>query len=232
MAKYTLPLSGTRRKGSKGGNTFQRSGSTFVIRKHNVPTNKKRLRQISQRQLLASNSSKFKTLSVPEQQSFDDEAPNFQRTNSLGVNYTLRANQLQISSNNLLIGSNSTPISEMVPPVVYPGSVFGLIDVNNSANTSVFYVLAPSTVPADFSLAVFLTRPLSEGVIPADVDYRLCYTVPEGVSTLGNRMDEYRAVFGDTSNQVGQRVWGQFFYISTLNGQRGIAIQGSGTVSG
>lgn len=220
MARYLLVEDVDRPRGSIEGATFQRCGKVFAIRKHNVPTDKKRIPQTGSRNKFEHVQTRFRNLSSIEKESFADEAINYPRTDSLGNEYVLSAINLQNSSNTNLINAGQPVINTMPGPVVFPS-----LDVNNIfvryAFNSAEFELNTAFVPAGFSLFVFSAVPQSPGVDSMLINsLKLFKIFPAGGDTSANIFTDYIAVFGANPYPVGSKVFGAFQFMSNDTGQK------------
>lgn len=190
MAIYSLPMAVSRIAGSRGGSTFQKAGTNFIIRKRSVIVQKRSSKQSIVKSLLASRAQFFRTLSAADQLTWSTNAPLFPRTDSLGNIYIMPGIALQILTNINAALLNDAPVSIASLPVVYPSRILddvGFADVISFLEAIITDVSNPSdhTVPVGFSLKMFFTRPLSPGIISVpDFEYKLVQILSEGVDTF------------------------------------------------
>jgi len=221
MAKYILAMSSDRPSGSKGGATFQRAGSTFVIRKRNVPVQKKSPEQSASQNTFSSVQQNWRELSPEQKDTFESQAINYPRTNSLGDEYILSGQQLQASSNITLQNNDENQI-ESIPafqplPQITDAAIITVVPLSL---LSIQFL--PTIVPTGCTLQIFTNAPQSEGkTINSIKDLKLFLAWPEGFPQGGNLYSIYAARFGDWNNSVGQKItaWGR--YINTATGQTG-----------
>lgn len=227
MAKYLLTFGTDRFAGSRGGSTFQKSGSTFVIRKRNVPVQKKTPEQTARQNTFASIAQNWRTLSQLDKDTFINEAVNYPRTDSLGNTYYLNGQELQHSSN-IALSNNDLPQVTTLPPSsalpVITGNAAGIVI---SAQIAAF-AFTPDPVPVGALLQIFVSRPVSQGTSINSVnDLKLINSVPEGVSPGANSWSQYIALFGDITNTAGMIVFYFGRYIQPSTGQAGPFSQAS-----
>lgn len=230
MAKYTVPLSFPRIVGSKQGSTFQKSGKVYSIRKHNAPTNKKRVKQTQQRGTFGAIASKFRSLSSTNKQSFTDQAPNFPRTNSLGVVYTLQAHTLQNSTNINSSNADQPLINTMQPPVVFPVSLNPSAIIQPFANAALIAFSSPLFVPAGFVLQQWAAAPAAPGRYVSSVSFRLVRSLNPGDNITANIFNALLATFGNSIVVIGNEFWAKLQWISITNGQKSTPYNTLGTI--
>src|SRR5690606_15898015 len=116
MAIYTLGNSISQFKGSRGGSTFQRSGTSFAIRTRKKPILKRTPRTSESRSVFHGVQSGYRLLDPGQKNSWSNQAPNFQRTNSLSETYQLRPTQLFSASNIPLVSQGLPQVDTASPP--------------------------------------------------------------------------------------------------------------------
>lgn len=230
MAKYILTFGTDRPTGSRGGSTFQKAGVTYVIRKRNVPIQKKSPEQSQSKSAFASIAQNWRKLTAEEKQSFADEVNNYPRVNSLGDTYFLTGQQLQQSSNQNL-NNNALPQIQSLPaanPIPSITDAFCIVDIGLQLLSIQF---APTIIPAGVSLQIFATRPMSEGTQSvSQKEAKLLVTFPAGVVQGGNLWTLYTALFGDISNTAGMKLFAFGRYIQVSTGQAGVLSEVSQTI--
>ena len=230
MAKYLLAPSTDRPLGAIGGSVFQKQGGVFVIRNHNRPTDKKRIRQFVQRNRFASYQQRFKDLSPTDQATWASEAPNYPRTDSLGTTYYLTGPQLQQANNSFAFSAGLAPLNA-IPAPVSPAS-FTWDTIAFAEPSDIFDIVAdPDPVPTGFVLVVYATRPLSEGNLTSDTPYTLLGSVPAGTNTSSvNWFDSYITIYGAVNDKVGSQIFVVGHMLSLDTYVPGQSVYGSGFV--
>lgn len=230
MARYLLVEDVDRPRGSIEGATFQRCGKVFAIRKHNVPTDKKRIDQTGCRNKFEHVQTRFRDLSAIEKESFADEAINYPRTDSLGNEYIISAINLQNSSNTNLLNAGQSEINSMPGPVVFPP--FTIATLQLSTGLSQYNIITdPNPVPAGFDLLIYASIPSSPGVAGVSNVYKLLGVVSAGINTSDiDHFQSYVQLFGDLSNQVGRRVFVLLRYLSIATGQVSLNVIGDSLI--
>lgn len=156
MAWYTKPIGVNRKTGSTGGMTFQKNFTKFIIRKRAVPVDKNTPLQTTVRNKLGSLSSQWRTLSAPDQTTWDDEAPTYPRTNSIGNSYELSDINLFRSSGRFKQSAGQATLAACAvsTPAAAPVLSFYVFD---PPGTDFRVVLSPSTIPANRTLLYFIS---------------------------------------------------------------------------
>lgn len=230
MAKYLLAPSTDRPLGAVGGSVFQKIGTSFVIRHRSVPTDKKRLKQLVERNRFDVIQKRYKNLSPTDKATWSDESVNYPKVNSLGDTYFITGPNLQQSSNTFGLSAGIPFLDSIGSPVSYPSFNFDVISFAEPLD--VFDIVTdPINVPANFNLLVYATRPLSPGTLNPGSTYRLLGTVGAGVNTASvNWFDAYITQWGPVNDLIGMQIFvtAQLISIDTL--QPGITVYGSGFV--
>lgn len=220
MAIYSLGSGASRIAGSRRGSTFQRTANGFIIRHRVAPKQKRTARQSTLKNALAANASRWRSLTGTNQGEWDAERFNYQRFDSLGNAYFMRANQMQIGSNSNLIIAGLSPIAQPASSSAPAAPVINAIQVNIGIS-EVVMDLDVAIVPANRSLKVFATAPRSEGQnYPEVKDFKLVKVWQTTEDTTGNIWNEYTSIFQLGSQNIGQRVFGLFYYIQNDTGQQ------------
>lgn len=232
MGKYKLAEGVDQFKGSLEGSTFQKCGQVFSIRKHNTPVQKRSVKQSASKNRFEHVQTSYRTLDSLEKATFANQTENFTRINSLGNEYTLLPVQLFSSTNNTIVESGQPLLREMSNPVIYPGISEDTVAMDNTLS-ALDIVINPNLVPSGFTLRVESTRPLSNGVLAVENDFRLLGFIPGGQqSSSMNWYQVYIAIFGTTFGQVGMTIAGRTTLISNDNGQPGQSLIQYGFVEG
>ena len=222
MGKYILATGVDRFFGSRGGATFQKTGTVFSIRKRAVPVQKKTPKQSVSKNRFESVQGIYRTLSPTEKASFNSETVNYPRENSLEETYFLSGQQLMSSSNNNLEAAGETPITSMPSPVVFPGISFldAQIVISILEATS---VTNPAVIPAGFTFVIESTDAFQTEQNFVNSPFIRIATIPAGTQTDDvNWFEEWKARFGDPSNRIGQIFSQRGWLISHDTGQAGL----------
>jgi hypothetical protein len=221
MAIYTLQTAIDQPIGSTGGITFQKSGTSFAIRNRAKPVLKRTPAQTVVRNKFESVSQHWRTLNGTQQGTFTTEAPNYPRTNSLGDPYTLSANNLQNSSNQMLVTKGIARIDSIPSPQAFTPLGAGTFTVDTGV-PEIFLYDSPAIIPANESRAVFLSMALQPGADDINAQtLLLIHTFLAGEDSSINLYNFWAALFQDTNFTPGNQMFGKTLQILNTTGQIG-----------
>ena len=204
MALYSLKNESDRIAGSRQGATFTRTANGYIIRKRYMPKTSRNVRTTKNRARFLASVQNYRSLSAGGRQSFRTQAPNFQRTNSLGKVYSLTTIQLAASqSYNWLENDGELPPLATGPQML---TSFNLAGSGWSLNPPFLQIVTdPNTVSPNEDLIVWLS-PAGSWVIGSvpDGQMRQALVVPSGHTGLIDLLPAYRATFGTESWAIGQ----------------------------
>ena len=223
MGKYILATGVDRFFGSRGGATFQRTGTVFSIRKRAVPVQKRTPKQSVSKNRFQSVQQIYRQLSPTEKATFNSETSNYPRENSLEETYFLSGQQLMSSSNNNLEAAEQTPITSMPSPVIFPGITFldAQIVISLALATS---VTSPAVIPVGFTFVIESTNafPIEQNFVNSP--FIRIATIQAGTQTDDvNWYQDWVNRFGDPSNRIGQIFSQRASLISNNTGQVGLS---------
>lgn len=220
-----------RIRGSLGGATFQKIGTSFAIRHRAVPVQKRSPRQSVQKARFQALQSFWRSLDAMQKDTFRDQAINYPRTDSLGNVYTISGINMQQSSNTNLSNAGRVIQSSISAPVSYPDFSVEDNDINVSIE-GMAVPITPSVVPSGFDLFVYVTRPLSPGQLSANEIFKLLAVIPEGVDTSAlNFWATYLSIWGDPTDQVGNLFFTAHQLMALSNGVHGTTVFASGNIT-
>jgi len=206
MAIYTLPVGVARKKGSRGGSTFTRTCNGYIIRKRYTPIQPKTVRQTIVRSKFCVASKNYHALTAPQKAAFESSATTYERQNSLGVPYTLKANTLQNAANqNLLVADLPTDnvaqdFSNPAPYIISGGSAF-------VSPLSLEITVDPNSVPVWLRLQIWLS-PIGVWSFP-DTYFpalKLALVIQPGVPNTIDLIAAYEALHGTLSPVVASQI--------------------------
>lgn len=146
----------------------------------------------------------YRSLSPTGKASFQNQAPNFQRTNSLGEPYTLSPVQLATSQTfNMLEAENTKPVLA-TPPASFTAFTLGGAGWTLNPNALVISV-SPDPVPVDEDVIVWLSPSgdFTLSAIPISL-MRQVITIPGGHTGIIDLLAAYRNAFGQERWTIGQ----------------------------
>jgi hypothetical protein len=218
MARYLLTFGTDRIAGSRGGSTFQKSGTTYVIRKRNVPVQKKSVSQTQKQNQFSSVQQNWRELDPLDKDTFTNEAVNYPRTNSLGNTYYLSGSNLQASSNLNLVQTDQEQITEMPSPTIFPPFSISAIGID-FADQSLVFQININPIPAGFALKLFASPPLQVPQGNSNTPLKLIASLdPLTDQTGGNFWQQYISVYGLSPANVNTWLAGQAVLISLSTG--------------
>jgi hypothetical protein len=206
MAIYILAFGTDRPLGSRGGSTFQRAGKSFIIRKRNVPVQKKSPKQTQANNKFDHVQKKWKNLTSGNQTQWEDEAPNYTRTNSLGDPYDISGLNLQASSNINLLNSLEPELTEPANASAIGAPAYGA-DATAFNSQIISISTFPQIVPAGLSMQMWMSKPniAHPGFIPTS-QMKLIKTWQPGDDSADNIYTEYVEAWSNVLPPV-QSIW-------------------------
>lgn len=220
MGKYILAVDVDRFHGSRGGSTFQKCGQVFSIRKRNTPVQKRSASQSRVKSTFNVVRKNYKTLSAPDKATFESEASNYPRTDSLGNVYFLHGNILHASSNLNLAGAGLPFIPSIPSPASFTPftvTLFAMDIATGDVNVS----LSLGNVPADQTLQVFMSRPLAPGIDIASANFVLIDSLPAGTVIASHQFGpSYQKAWGSFSGAAFQIAYARCVFVSADTGQK------------
>ena len=204
MALYTKPVNSPRIAGSRKGATFTRTPNGFIIRRRYMPKTSRNERTTRNRIKFLASVQHYRSLSPTGKASFQNQAPNFQRTNSLGEPYTLSPIQLATSQTfNMLEIENTKPVLA-TPPVIFTPFTLGGAGWTLQPPALVMSV-SPDPVPLDVDVIIWLSPSgdFTLSAIPVS-QMRQVLTVPGGHTSIIDLLPAYRDTFGQERWSIGQ----------------------------
>lgn len=220
----TFTGQGDRVRGSQGGSTFQKIGTSFAIRHRAGLCNKRTSRQTHSRNRFHGVQSFYRTLDESEQLSFVDETANYERVDSLGQVYTMSGINLQNSVNTNANTNNQAPVTSMPAPQPPPAIAFDFANINLTIG-AMDVITFPQVLPSTHSMLVFATRPVNAGQLANENLFVFLGVVPPSADTADyNWLPVYEATFGVNQNNVGQIFGVSLQFVSQVTFMTGLTI--------
>lgn len=207
MAIYSKPPNTPRIAGSRLGATFTRTPNGFIIRKRYMPKSSRNAKTTAIRAKFLTSVQRLRSLDPSNQQTFVNEAPNFVRTNSLGIPYALTNIQLATSQSFISLEQN-----EPLPLVASPPVTFEAISLAGSGWVYSPPLLIISTtldpVPMNRDVIVWLS-PAGDWVLGNIPHSRIreALKVPAGHTGPIDLLAAYRDTFGQERWKIGQTMY-------------------------
>ena len=220
----------TGASGSVGGITAARNANGAYLRRKVKNVNRNTIPQQIRRNQFGALSRTWKGLSPDMQQSWVQGVTAFPYRNKLNIASTYTGQQLYSKFNNQLIAIGEPALEYCPVGVTFDSIVVVNAQYNGMANTFLVNVKDTTndefTVPDGFTLVLFGTKPLSQGILaPKKPMFRFIQTVAGTVSSAGiNIYTKYVALFG-TPNVATANIYIQAFLVATTSGQTGKPVQ-------
>jgi len=219
MARYTLPPATARLNRSRGGSTFTRNATQFIIRTRRVPTLKRTRKSSRAYSMFGALSTQYRSLTSGNRTQWTAEAPNYPRTNSLGDGYTFSGLNMQIGSNANLRNNGQSQLAQPASGSTPTGLT--ITSTTSQLSASLLQVVASTPiVPAGERYALYASRPVTQmPASPSIRDCKLLYTVGEGGSTTANIYGNYIAAYPGIQWINGQVIYFTFRKLDLNTGQ-------------
>ena len=226
----TFQDSFTRVRGSFGGATFQKIGTSFAIRHRAGIVNKRTARQTQSRNRFEFVQGIWRELSPTEKASYVDQAVNYPRTNSIGEVYTFSGINLQ-NAVNTNAQTQGEPIITTMPAPQPPPAIDLDTPVYHLATEEFFIETNPSVLPGTHSMLIYATRPVSPGELTNQSMFIYMIGVPPGQAPNNfNFFTEYVQRFAPNENNVGQLIHVALQFVSNVSFMSGLTIYGQAPI--
>lgn len=214
--KFTPGIAITEARGSFQSTTFSKNAAGAIIRSKVKPINRRTTKQSLVRQQFGSIASAWRGLTQTQRDSWEAAKSSFPYQDSLGQTKIYTASQLHEKFNRNLLVIGGSVIASAPAPTSF--EIYSL-SIATDAVDDLSIAFTPTPVPADDTLVIYATRPLSPGIGAAgNSDFRYITTVaPAGVSPV-DLVTAYEAVFGSLAASEGQKVFIQMRAIKTASG--------------
>lgn len=214
-------------KGTVGGNVFAANKGGNYVRRWKKGTNANTSSQNIVRDLFATQSQLWRTLTQEQQSSWISGAVNFPYVDSLGETRIYSGQQLFNKLNNNLIQAGFATIENCPTPQTFPSVEW--LDVTNAVAGNVLsanmVIGGGLSVQAGFTLVIIATTAMSAGVNSPSLSLnRKIQTFPE-TSPLEDMLFDvaYNAVFGGIS--LGDAIFLSAFLVNEVSGEASALIR-------
>ena len=219
MAKYILSGGTSQFFGSRGGATFQKCGKVFAIRKRSVIVQKRSAKQSQAKNLFASKAQNWRKPSFINKASYNNRANMYTRVNSLGNNYNMTGQQMQVGTNCIRTITNRADLTVVAAPASFVSiseDTFSL-DISSVAFD---LVILPVTVASGFDIQVFASAPMSGGLQPQSVALTNIGSYLQNQNTTSqNWYTRYTNRFGSVAGSAGLFIYIRMDLIQNNSGQ-------------
>lgn len=213
-------------RGKIGGHVASRNRSGAYFRTKVTPVNPKTVYQQNARNLLASMSQAWRSLTQAQRDAWNQAVSDFARTDVFGDLRNPTGKNLFNLLNVNLLNSGSSAITDPPLPVATPPIVAASATI--AVGTSQFNVAFTGVGGASDFIHVWATDPLSPGVSYAKNRLRFIASLAGNTASPAAIWAAYVARFG--SPTVGQKVIVQLVGVAST-GQQGVASETSGIVA-
>jgi hypothetical protein len=218
MAKVKLSALVSGMSGKLNGSVFARNRGGLYLRTKVTPLNPQTADQVAARARLAGWSQGWRSLTQAVRDSWNNAVGNFQTTDIFGDIKTPSGNTLYTKLNTNIQLAGGVAITN--PPAPIGATAMEGVDVTAAQTLNAFSVnVAPDPIPADHTLIVEATAPMSAGIHNANSDFRIIGTQAAAAIPPFDMSTEYVAKFGNLV--AGQKVFVRTKMIRISTGEVG-----------
>lgn len=223
MAKvlYTAVVADMRNK--LNGSVFSKNRYGAYVRTKVTPVNPRTTAQQNARNILATWSAGWRSITQAQRNGWIAAAPNFPFTDVFGNIKFLSGNALYVKLNANLNYAGVAGIDDAPTPTDIPAITALTLTATGGGTPALSMVFAPTPVPAGYALIVKATPNIPQSRLFISNQFRNIKVVAAAGTSPNNLLTAYAAVFGNPV--TGNRITVQAFYISTTTGQAGIPLQ-------
>jgi hypothetical protein len=212
--KYSGLIAGI--SGKLNGTVFARNAGGDYMRTKVTPVNPQSQAQVLARAKLAGFAQSWKTLTQVQRDSWSAAVANWSTTDVFGDVQNPKGNTLYTRLNINI--SNAGGAAIVLPPVPVGVTALTSLELAAAVGLSTFdLTFTPAAVPADHTLYVEATGPMSPGISNANAEFRTIGTVAAAGASPADLFAEYTAKFGALIE--GQKVFVRAKFIHTLTGE-------------
>lgn len=216
MAKVKLSALISDMRGKLNGSVFAKNRGGLYLRTKVTPVNPKTLAQQAARNLLASFSQGWRSLTQAQRNSWNSAVSNFSTTDVFGDIKNPTGLQLYVRLNANISNGGGSAITS--PPLPSGAPALTSLGLTAAVTGDAFDVaFAPSPVPADTTLYIQATPGLSPGIENANSEFRTIGTVAAAGTTPADLFTEYTDKFGGLIE--GQKIFIRAKFINLLTGE-------------
>ena len=223
MAKIKFSALVSEMSGKLNGSVIARGKNYTTVRNRVIPVNVQSATQTQVRQIFATISKNWSSLSESQREAWNQAVPDWVGTGIFADTLTQSGKSLyQKLNNNLLMngfeGVNLPPMKTNFTPIVIDmlGLIQGASELNFEVNS-----IDGALFPTSQNLIIKMTRPLTAGTSNVNNKFvKLQNVVFQGASTptfAGNLYDEYTAQFGNLP--IPSTIGLECFLINNLTGE-------------
>lgn len=225
MAKIKFGVFASDVRGKLNGSVFARNRGGAYVRTKVTPLNPKSSRQIEVRARLTALAQGFRSLSQDQISAWNNAVTQWQRTDVFGDLVSPTGLALYVRLNGNLLNAGQAIISD----VPAPGSVdqvSSLTLTGDESSSTLSLAATPAAVPADTTLIIEATEPLSLGINNANSKFRYIGSFAAASASPYNLATMYQAKFGTI--KANQKIFIRAKYVNNLTGQTSLALASYG----
>lgn len=225
MAKIKFGMAVSDMRGKLNGSVFARNRGGAYVRTKVTPINPKTARQIEVRARLTALAQGFRSLSQDQIAAWNNAVSQWQRTDIFGDLVSPTGLALYVRLNGNLLNAGQA-IIDNVPAVGSVEQVSSLTLTGDESTQALSLAALPATVPADTTLVIEATEPLSLGINNANSRYRFIGSFAAAAASPYNIASIYTDKFGTI--KADQKIFIRAKYVSNLTGQTSLALASFG----
>lgn len=216
-------------RGKLGGQVFSKNRAGAIIRTKVTPANPQTTEQMNSRQLLATYSEKWRTLTQVERNAWNSAVDDFKKTNVFGDLKSPTGKNLYTALNINLSLVGGVELSNPPSPTAVPDSSVTITSLDFDAATDTFSLILDGLNQSTANVAlVYATEPLSPGISYMKGRFRLVDSDNHPAQPL-NLSTIYASRFGVPA--LGKKIAFRVELVNFLTGERGLPSQAVGIVT-
>ena len=215
-------------RGKIGGHVASKNRAGSYLRTKVTPVNAQNASQLEIRNRFTTLSQAWRDLTQSNRDSWNFAVGDFPRTDQFGDSHNpIGFNLFQMLNNNLLTTGG---VQIDVPPLPSAVGEVTLTSIAIAAGAGTMSLVMGAAVPANTSVKVFATAPVSAGRDFVKSQYRLISILAAAAATPVNLKAAYEAKFGSVG-LAGQKVFVKSIAVNNTTGQAGTPSSVSGIVA-
>lgn len=211
-------------RGKIGGHVASKNRGGAYLRTKVTPANGQTTFQNAVRATFTTLSQGWRALTQGQRDAWNAAVTDFSRTNIFGDLINPSGINLYQRLNNNLLSIGEAAIS--TPPLPAAVGACVLLSATNAVAAGTMTLVMDGAVPADTTVKIFATAPMSAGKSFVKSEYRQIGTMPAAEATPFNVKALYLAKFG-SQGEVGQKVFFKLLPVNKVTGQAGAASSAS-----
>ncbi len=203
--------------GKLGGTDIMHNGSSSVMRSRSLPRNRNSSSQHSQRGIFRSIQSSWRNLTQDQRNTWISAAKTRVFHSPKGGEFHYSGLQLYSHCNMNLLSVGQSTISDFVNAYITNQPNFSYAHFD-----SLYYrllIALDDTIPADCSLVIYASRPVSKGVTVSPKSFKRIFYSDSNIQSVFDITSYYTSVFGDF-DLSSFNVFFKIEFISNLSGLR------------